>query len=218
MRRVILKWTIRLGLPILIIFAIEFGIFYHILTRAWQPEKADLITVFAGAAHRVEKGYELANRCLADYFLISPRTDEQLKILHQEFKQQDCFHDFIEEHAQTTFQNALFVGRIILKEHMNSVILVTNTVHMPRSYLLLRLQLLGSKIQIYPVPIEKDIFPKSPFKWSVKQKKMVYNEMLEFWGSLIEKLIFHTTGRLPERGLKQSGPISTLRSILLFEV
>ncbi len=218
MRRAILKWPIYLGVPILFILAIEFMMFYYVLTRAWQPEKANLITVFSGAAHRVEKGYELANRCLGDYLIISPRTDTQLKILHQQFKQQDCFQDLIEKHAQTTFQNALFVGRIIQEEDLDSVILVTNAVHMPRSYFLLRMQLLGRGTKIYPVPLEKTVFSKSPIKWTVRQKKMVYNEMLELWGSLIEKLIFHTTGLLPERGLKQSGPISVLRSMLLFEV
>lgn len=218
MRRFILKWAARVSLLAAFLFLAEFIFYYAVLTRTFQPVKADLITVFSGADLRVEKGYEIANLCLASFLVISPRTENQLKVINARLKKQNCYQTLIEERAQTTFQNALFVKKLILENKINSMTLVTNMVHMPRSYLLCHLLFLGRKIDVFPTPVEQHAFSKSPMQWSVRQKKIVYNEMLELWGSLFEMGLYYLTGTLPEKGLKQSRPISLLRSALLFEV
>lgn len=218
LRHVMLK--LGLGIALLLVFTIlvEFVFFYSMLTRTWKPKSVDLIAVFAGARYRVAKGYELANECLAPYFTISPRSSGQLKILDERFKKENCYESLIETHAQTTFQNALLVGRIVREEKLTSVLLVTTAVHMPRSYLLLRLQLLGKGATIIPAPVEQEEFAKPLLQWSVKQKKRVYNEMVELWGSLIEVALFEVSGQLSEESLKKSKMVSYLRSVLLFEV
>lgn len=202
----------------LIIFLVEFVYFYLMLTRTYVPKSVDLIAVFSGASFRVAKGYELANECLAPYLTVSPRSSEQLKILDKKFKKKNCYQNLMETRAQTTFQNALFVGEIVRKEKLKSVLLVTSAVHMPRSYFLLRLQLSGEQVTIIPVPVEEGLFLKPALKWSIEQKKRVYNEMVELWGSFIEMVLYKVNGQLSEKSLKKSKAVIFLRSVLLFDL
>lgn len=218
LRSSILKLGVGLTLFAVFLLFIEFVLFYAILSPSRIPENVDLIAVFAGARFRVAKGYEMANQCIASYFTISPRNRPQLEILDERFKTKNCYQSLIEAQAQTTFQNALFVGKIVRKEHLKSVLLVTNAVHMPRSYWLLRLQLLGTGTIVNTAPVEQSAFAMSPLQWSGGQKKRVYNEMMEFWGSLFEMFLYHMDGRLSEGRLEENRMVSFLRSVLLFDL
>ena len=101
---------------------------------------------------------------------------------------------------------------------MKSVLLVTNDFHMPRSYILLTLQLMGSGVTIRPCPVEVGRFGRNPLAWSSLQKKRVYNEMIELWGSLAEMGHYLVSWQLPEKGLKRNKAVAWLRSVLLFDV
>ena len=214
----ILTQLLRFLLFVVFIFLTEFFVFYLILTHPRTPEKADLIAVFAGTDSRIEKGYKLANSCLARFLTISPYNAEQIETTNEKFKKKTCYQILIENRAETTFQNALLVGNLIIKKNLNSVLLVTNSYHMPRSYLLSRLQLLGKGIEIIPAPVGEKAFSKSPLDWTVSQKKRVYNEMMELWGSLAEMVWYRWSKHLPEKNLKPNRVISFIKDILLFDV
>jgi hypothetical protein len=89
---------------------------------------------------------------------------------------------------------------------------------MPRSYLLSQLHLLGKGIEIIPVSVAGQAFSKSPLDWTVEQKKRVYNEMIELWGSLAEMVWYSLTKHLPEKKLNRSKVLSFIKNILLFDV
>ena len=199
-------------------FLMEFLVFYLILTHSRTPEKADLIAVFAGTNSRIEKGYNLANSCPAKFLTISPCNAKQLETANGKFKKETCYRLLIENRAETTFQNALFVGDLIIKENLNSVLLVTSSYHMPRSYLLSRIQLLGEGVEVIPVSVEGQAFSKSPLDWTVEQKKRVYNEMVELWGSLAEMVWYRLTKHLPKKNLNRSRVVSFIKGILLFDI
>lgn len=202
----------------LILVGIEFACFYAILQMPEEEVPADLIAVFMGAPDRVRKGYDIANRCKAPYLTLSPASRRQIDAYNQKYGKAPCYRFLIEDQADTTFQNALLVGRLAQERQCRSVILVTHAVHMPRSYLLLRIQLLGSGVSLFPAPVARDAFSRWPWQWSRRQKKMVYNEMIEFWGSLFEKVNYHWHGGLPQKSLKQNPAVSVLREWLLFEI
>lgn len=61
-------------------------------------------------------------------------------------------------------------------------------------------------------------FDENPLTWSVRQKKQIYNEMVECWGSLFEKLLYHIQGDITQRRSKQNKALLFLRQLLLFEV
>ncbi len=213
------KWKFFLVVPILLLFAVcaEFVLFYTLLHRPWTDQQADLVAVFAGANGRAEKGYDLARAGAAPSIVISPASRHSIKIYDRLYGRLPSVRHIIEDQAETTFQNALFVSRLTAQHGMRSIILVTTDIHMPRAYLLFWLELVGSGKTILPCPVVSAPFDRNPLAWSVRQKKQIYNEMVEFWGSLAEKLMYHIHGGLPERSLKQNKIVSTLRRVLLFQ-
>lgn len=208
-------WCVIIGL---VVFFVEFLFFYAVLTRTWDVEEADLIAVFAGSEDRVEKGYDLAAAGVASLLCISPRSEEQYRADVKKYGSTDGVRFLFEKRALTTFQNALLVGNIIKKHNVMLVVLVTNSVHMPRSCLLFITTLIRQDVTIIPCPVEDGAFSKNPFIWTTRQKKKVYNEMVELWGSLFEFVQYKFSEKFPEKCLKKSKGIRFLRSVLLFDV
>jgi uncharacterized SAM-binding protein YcdF (DUF218 family) len=216
LRRIILKIIFGLIACALFVWVAEFGWFYFVLQKGPVNETSDVIVVFAGAHTRIVKGFELANRGLAANLIVSPASAGRLKYLDKSYRKTDLFNYFIEDRAETTFQNAVLVADLIEKHDINSVALVTTDYHMPRSHLLLKLNLSGVSVRQYPVEVGR--FRRNPLAWSSMQKKRIYNEMVELWGSVFEMVYYRLTGRLPEKGLKRNKTITLLRSILLFDL
>lgn len=204
-----------------IAITIQFICFYRILR--WpcnrpHGSRADLIAVFRGSNDRIAKGYELANAGVAPGLMISPASPSERAIFDRRYRRTAAFEHVPETRAATTFQNALFVSRWMAAHHRHTVVLVTTDYHLPRAYLLLRLERLGRGTTILPCPAASNRLAPNPLRWSTRQKKQVYNEMVEFWGSLFEMLHFRLTGRLPEKSLTQGRAVLYLRQWLLFEI
>ena len=73
-------------------------------------------------------------------------------------------------------------------------------------------------MRIDPAPVEAKPYAVSPLRWSVREQKRAYNEMIEFWGSLVEVINYKVTGQLPQYGQAESGIIKYLRDSLLLEI
>ena len=177
----------------------------------------DVLIVFGGVHARTVKGYELANEGLARFMIVSSASERRMKRLDKTYRLNNQYHYLIEETAKTTFQNALLAGEWIRKQGFNSALLVTSDYHMPRSFLLLRLQLIGRGVKVCTVPMETGQFDRNPLLWTALQKKRVHNEMVELWGSLVEMAHYAVTGQLPVKGLKHNKIVGWLRSVLLFD-
>lgn len=206
----------------LIVICVQFICFYRILqlSAAGHPEnqRADVIAVFRGAEGRVKKGFELANRGVAPFLIISPSSKTNLVTLDRMFRQSQQFNYLLEPRADTTYQNALFVSRLVPDHRKQTVALVTSDYHMPRSYILFALERLGTETTILPCPANGGRFSANPLAWSTRQKKQVYNEMVEFWGSIIEMARHFIYGDVPKRSLKRNAAVTFLREVLLFEL
>jgi hypothetical protein len=202
----------------LFVWIVEFGWFYYILHKRPVNDVSDAIVVFGGEHRRTVKGFELANLGLADNLIVSPASALRLKHLDTSYRKNHLFNYIIEDRAETTFQNAVLVAQLVQRHNIQSVLLVTSDYHMPRSYFLLRIHLIlrGVSASLWPVEIGR--FSKNPISWSTIQKKRIYNEMVELWGSVAEMVYYRFSGGLPGKGLKQSRAISSLRSILLFDI
>lgn len=203
---------------ILFLLAAEFVWFYNVLQKKRDRETVDAIVVFGGDYTRTMMGYALANDGYAAHLIVSPASVEMLDRLDKSYRSNHRYQYLIEDQAETTFQNALLISDIVKKYDLNSLLLVTNDYHMPRSYFLLRLQLLGHGVSVVPYLVEAGRFEANPLKWSVTQKKCIYNEMVELWGSLIEKAHYSVSRRFPEMGLKRNRVVKALRSIFLFDL
>jgi uncharacterized SAM-binding protein YcdF (DUF218 family) len=158
---------------------------------------ADLIVVFAGSSERIEPAYRLANSGYAPYLVISPASENLLKSYNNTYELSPKVKQITEDKARTTFENALYTNKIIESHGFDSVILVTSSYHLPRSYFLLRILLLTSKVDVQPYGVPGPQRNGTNWLHSSVERRKVFSEMVDFWGSLFELCL--NLARLPCR-------------------
>jgi len=185
------------------VFFAQVIFFIYALSESCQYTNADAVVVFGGGAGRIEKGYELISNGYSKHLIISPAKPVSLVKYDNKYGWKKNFKHIYETKARTTFENAIYIKRLIEKHHFTSVLLVTSTWHMPRSYLLLKTQLFFSGIQIYRVGSDCSSNLR-PSWWATPQiRKFVYDEFIQLWGSVGEYFIYLLNGKLPEKNLKE---------------
>jgi uncharacterized SAM-binding protein YcdF (DUF218 family) len=221
--RWVMRWLLRMlvasGSLFVVLMAVQGAYWYRTLTAPFEIRQAEAVVVFLGGPGRIRKGYDLANQGMAPLLSLSPATERRIQSLDKRFAGtgKPPVH-MVEDRATTTFENALLTGRLIEAHGIKHCLLVTERFHMPRSLLLLRMVLAGKGVRIDPAPVEAKPYAVSPLRWSVREQKRAYNEMIEFWGSLVEVINYKATGQLPEPGQAESGIIKYLRNALLLEI
>ena len=210
-------WIIPIFL-VLLIAVIQTVYFSTILFGSHRLEKADVIVVFGGREGRTEVAYDLAARAYAPRVIISPATAHQLKQHDRQFQPARPFEKIIEKKARTTFENALYTQRIIRENGFEKVILVTSWNHMPRSCLLLKMCLIGSGTEVLPHTVATRHLNQENFYRQTIGWKMVYNEMVETWGSLVETIVFRFEGESSSKGIGKSEFLVRLKKFLLFDI
>ncbi|MBW1818606.1 MAG: YdcF family protein [Deltaproteobacteria bacterium] len=195
----------------------EAAIFFVILLKQADVVSGDAVVVFNGSVKRVAAGFQLANSGNGKWLLISPAKPETLENYRKQYGLVQNASFIVEDKARSTFENALYVARIVRQREIKRIVLVTEAYHMPRSYLLLKMTLFGSpaRVSFYKVStagISGQTLPAS------LAAKLMYNEMVKMWGSLGEMMICKLKGKPAVTGLKQSWVINFLKDILLFDV
>jgi hypothetical protein len=207
---------------ILSIPVIEMGYFLWVLSRPLSipPNlEADAIIVFNGSLNRVKTGYEIAQSLDTKYLVISPALKSQLAIFDEQYQLPPQVRHINEPLARTIFENAVYCQRIIERHELSSVVLVTSAYHMPRSNALMKLCLQGStpEVRVYCSQTGRESTLIGYIKTS-KGLKTLYNEMVRFWGSLVEWTAFKIRGELPEQNPKDLLVVKFLESFLLFKI
>lgn len=167
-----------------LIYFLHFHITYD---DTYSLEPTDAILIFAGSRDRIEKGYQIAKQGISKNFVISPANESKLDKYRENFKPAPSVNFIIEDKARTTFENALYCSRIVQSNKFRSVTLVSSIYHLPRSYFLMKLMLFGMGVDVLPVGVS-DNLDKKPIKVKVKY---IYQEMVEFWGSLGEFVYYN---------------------------
>ena len=218
MVKIVTRCLLAFGICLVVALITQSVFFLHILLRAPELAPADLIVSFEGRAGRARAAYRLANEGLADALAISPATRAQLRTYDRKYRSTDAYDTLIEKKARTTFENALYTRKIVKENDFNSVILVTSWNHIPRSYLLLKIMLLGSntRVQVHSVPTGK--LNRENWYGHIAGWKMVYNEMVELWGSLVELVKYQIAGEVPDGVPGKSGLASRLKEFFLLEI
>ena len=170
-----------LGLCILALFIIfvEGLYFAWILNLENLEAQSDAIIIFRGTQKRIETGYDLANQGLATRIVLSPATDKQRQSCDRKYALKNTVVHIIEDQANTTFQNALYISRIIKDQQLKTVTLVTSDYHMPRSLAMLRLLLAGKDIRVQSYKVDGRNQAEDIFAYNVTLMKLIYNEMVE---------------------------------------
>ena len=206
-----------LALPFLLL-GLQSAYFLTMLGGEKELQKADLIVAFAGRDNRTAEAYRLLEQSLAPNLAISPATDKSLLVYEKKYLPSQPFGRIIEEKARTTLENAVYTKRILEENGFRSAILVTSWDHMPRSFFLLKAMILGSGVAVQPVMTATGRLDAGNWRRHSTGWKMVYNEMVEFWGSLIELAKYKLSGELPEKAPGKSSLSGRLKQLLLFDV
>ena len=130
----------------------------------------------------------LANLGYAPYLVISPASENLLITYNKKYELSPGIKQIVEDKASSTFENALYTSKIIESLGFDSVILVTSSYHLPRSYFLLRALLLTSKVDVQPYGVAGAQRNGTNWLDSSVERRKVFNEMVDFWGSLYELL------------------------------
>jgi hypothetical protein len=98
------------------------------------------------------------------------------------------------------------------------VILVIAWYHMPWSYFLLNAFIPSSILhfQIYPVAtggLNNHNWFRARIGW-----KLVYSEMVKFWGSIIELIHYQLKGQLPYQPVGKSEFVERLKNVFLLRI
>lgn len=176
-------------------FVLELFIYIAILRRPPRPEpgeKFDLIAVFGGDPARAQLAIQQCQVGRAGALVISDTSSSDLENYFHSYGFPGEAKVFLEPYARTTDENARMVSKIIRAQGFKRVLLVTSWYHQPRSYLLLRMSLLGTEVYTRMLSTED---PPSDF-YRTPEFRL---ELVKFWGSLARwtKSILRKKGLIP---------------------
>ena len=158
--RHILRVFFYLFITIVAFFLGGFAIFYQHVAALAPPEdpKADAIVVLTGGYQRIDQAVELLQKGAGSRLLISgvnpATTGNHIRLLTR--SPNDLFACCVDigHEALDTTGNATETARWIRSRGYESVILVTNNYHMPRSLAELERTDHGTSFVAYPVPTD----------------------------------------------------------------
>ena len=203
---------------VLLIIFIEGLYFACVLNIENSAAQSDVIVIFKGTEKRIKAAYELANQGVAPLIIFSPATEILRQKCDKKYELKDTITHIPEGQAVTTFQNAFYTSRIITAHQFKNVTLVTSDYHMSRSLALMRLFLIGKGVRVQIFKVSAQNTSAGPMAVNTALLKLVYNEMMEFWGSLFEYAAWQMTGVLSKESRKDSDLSKILRSLLLLDV
>ncbi len=218
------RWKITL---IFIIMAcclpvLELGYFLWVFSRPVEMPpnlETDAIFIFGESTNRVAAGYDLARSLTTRYLIISSVLESQLDAYDKRYELPSGVKHIPEPLARTTLENAVYSYKIIQRHRISSIVLVTSAYHMPRSLALLKLCLAGydDNVSIYCALIGKETHVTGYFA-TKKSLKTLYNEMVRFWGSLGEFVVFKVRGEPPRGNPKEIWLVKLIKSMVLFDI
>ena len=115
-----------------------------------------------------------------------------LKEYNKHFNLRQTAGTIIENHALSTFENALYADKLVEAYNFRNVILVTSDFHMPRSYFIMRLITSpGVRIQRYSIYEINE--PESSWQRLIQKWRLLMFEMIQLYGTLVQAGIYPLT-------------------------
>jgi len=155
------------------------------------PTRADLIAVFPGKPERIMAGVKLAAAGRGLHLSVASHVPTA-KIIEPFLRENQIPGNTVKTLtaalSRDTFEDALVTQQLVSKHNFKSIILVTSNYQMPRAFTLLRLMLWDSNVKITRWAVTGGTQPRCV---------QVLSEMVKFWGSLCEFILFKISGRLP---------------------
>lgn len=207
------RWGLRLLLVLFALAAIQAAVFYAIANRSFSPGPAELAVLFKGDEVRLALFYQLVEEAKIERIHIPGVSEKTLASWDLKFKASQKIHLQVTPPTDSTFEDALMAAEAIRAHGIRSAVLVTSEYHLPRSWFLLRILTIGRGVAIQPVEVPS----RMRLGGFARPAKMIYNEMVKFWGSMTELVYYEITGGLLFEKRQAIVPISILKDMLLFD-
>jgi uncharacterized SAM-binding protein YcdF (DUF218 family) len=158
----VIRWFFRLFALALLIYALGYAAFATLLPKPAGEERTDAIVVLTGGSGRLDRGFELMRRGLAQRMLISGvartvRPEDLVAAYHVDPQMLECCIALDRESFDTR-SNADEVARWLERRGYRSIRLVTNDLHMPRAHYEVAKRIPpGIAILVDAVPTDPDV-------------------------------------------------------------
>jgi len=162
--------------------------------RTLRPQQSEVIIVFPGfPPGRVDLGYQLAQKGFAPNLAVISKSARQLQRESRKRGSLGTVRPLSSGKSRSTFEDVYNAARILRENNLHSLLLVTSSYHLPRAFLLLKVFLLGSGVEIHacslPLAQAKNVGP-------LLRGKLYLNELVKLWGSAVEMLGYRVSGTL----------------------
>ena len=132
-----IRFLFKSFLVVLTLYGIGYAVFAMLLPGPAGDQRTDAIVVLTGGSGRLERGFNLLERRRSPRMLISGvnrtvRPNELAEAYRVDEGLMDCCV-VLERESTDTRSNADQVARWVAAQHVRSIRLVTNEVHMPRA-------------------------------------------------------------------------------------
>lgn len=218
MWRILLRCLSTLAFLFLILLITQVATWLYIIGTYDNPDSVDAIIVFEGGPNRVYTAYQLVDQGISQALVVSPASIGRLKYYDRQYKPVKPFQKIIEDRARTTFENAFYTSKIIRDNHFRTVVLVTSWDHMPRSYVFLKFALIGTGTQVFVEGIPTGRLTRENWYRYRIGRKMIYNEIVKNWGSLIEMIVCYANGGVPESSIRGNDCLKKIKRVMLFDI
>ena len=214
------KWILKALLTAVLAVLLTQGMFFAVvMIMGNNTDPSEAVVIFRGTGKRIKTGYALAALGTAPRIVLSPATDAQMDKLDRKLRLPPEVKHLAEPYARTTLENAYYTAQLINARNLRSVTLVTSNYHMPRSLFLLKLFLAGKGVTVGNYKVSAaDEGVRPPEGYRATMAKLIYNEMLKFWGSLLEYALWRISGNAFEEINNRHPALSALRSFFLIDV
>ena len=191
-----IKIVVGMLVVMCVFLAAEVIYFYFILSKNYSPEKSGCIFILPEAKERIIEGTRLAREGFAPNFTIIGQDSPKLRAWAEKFGIQGSINQIISGKSRSTFEDTLNIAKITKEHGFGSILIVTSTYHLPRTSFLLRTLIANPSFMVNLYGISSDSVSALDQKQSPSDRKMIFNEMIKFWGSVVELCVYKSTGNL----------------------
>ena len=174
----------------------EVVFFYRILSKSYSPEKTACMVILPEAKERFIEGGRLASAGYAPNFSIIGFDSKKSKVWADKYGFPEAINQIISGKSRSTFEDTLNITKISKEHGFGSILLVTSTYHLPRTSFLLRMLMPEPGIKVNLYGVSSAGVSTLDWKESPTGRKMIFNEMVKFWGGSIELCVYKATGSL----------------------
>jgi len=192
----VVKIIVGISVVMCVFLTAEVVFFYRILSKNYSSEKAACMVILPEAKGRFIEGGRLARAGYAPNFSIIGFDSKKSKMWADKYGFPKSINQIISGKSRSTFEDALNITRISKEHAFGSILLVTSTYHLPRTSFLVRMLMTEPAIKMNLYGVSSAGASTLNRIGSPAGRKMIFNEMVKFWGSILELGVYKTTGNL----------------------